>query len=364
LYEAEGNFAAAREQYLALAGRGEPRAARLALLIDFLLRRGRAAEAEPWLARLRASAPATLDALRLEARWLQALGRDGEIESRVETYAAERWKTLEDEQAVARFCLEIGNLYRRVEMYEPARRWREKLAARKPQAYGPLAECLAAMGRLPEAIDLCQNKWEAKPSPRAAIVLASLLGRNEPAASDSARAEALIEAALKKFPDDAPLLFAAACLRTARGRDDDAAALYARVCQLRPRHVPALNNLAAVLSDRPRRREEALGYINRAIDLSGPRPALLDTKAMVLLESDPRQAVALLRAAESQFNPDPRHHLHMARAHQLLGDPVQARAALQQARANDLDRAALTRGDARMLEQLEAALREKREEGA
>lgn len=358
LYEVEDDFAAAREQYLALAGRREPKAAHLALFIDSLLRHDQPREAAPWLARLRALAPRALDTLRLEVRWLQALGRGGEIEPRVEAYAAERWKTLDDERASARFCLEIGNLYHRVGMYEPARRWYEKLAAQKPRAYGPLAECLAAMGRLPEAIALCRAKWKTDPSPRAGMVLVSVLSAGEPSAADESRAEPLIAAALKKFPDDAPLLFAVACLRTAQRRDDDAAALYARVRQLRPRHVPALNNLAAVLSGQPRRRQEALGYINRAIELAGRRPALLDTKAMVLLESDPRQAVTLLREAASQADADPRHHLHMARAYQRLGDLVQARAALQRAVAGDLDRATLTGSDARMLEQLETALRE------
>jgi hypothetical protein len=67
---------------------------------------------------------------------------------------------------------------------------------------------------------------------------------------DAAAAERAYEAALRRWPSDELVLFAAAAQRQASGELDEAAALYRRLLATAPRHVAARNNLANVLAER------------------------------------------------------------------------------------------------------------------
>ncbi len=357
LYEAEDKLLAARDQYVALVGREDPDPSHLSLFVDLLLRHEETDEAERWLRRLSELAPDDLNTISLQTRLLKAQQRDAEIDSYVEAYAKKQWDQLTEQGERTQLCLSIGNLYTGIEMHVAAQKWYEKLAELAPQAYQPLARCLAAQDRMAAAIELCKQKALTDKSPQAAIVLAAVLGSGEPRSEDYALAEPLLREALKAHKSNVDLLFSVAYIRTVQQRNEDAVALYEQIRALQPRHVPTLNNLAAVLSEMRGRQQEALKHANQAIDIAGPQPALLDTKAMVLLHSDPQQAVLLLLEATSLPDPDPRYYLHLALAYQRLGDLPKANKALEAARANELDEQTLTRSDSRLLEGLETALR-------
>ena len=117
--------------------------------------------------------------------------------------------------------------------------------------------------------------------------------------------------------------------------------------------MSALNNLATLLSERPKSRQEALRYIDQAIEITGPQPGLLDTKGMLLvLEGKPGDAVPLLEQAAASTLSDPRYHFHLAVAYDRAGRSDQARAAYRTALKNHLTRQILTPSDNEMLADL------------
>lgn len=122
-----------------------------------------------------------------------------------------------------------------------------------------------------------------------------------------------------------------------------------------PRNVAVLNNLATMLAEQPEseKRKEALEYVERAINLVGPQPGLLDTKGMVLFfDGKPDLALAALEEAVRDPSPDPRWWLHLAVVRERSGQLDQARAALQKARAGDLEHQLLTKMDRQLLADL------------
>ncbi|MGD2082752.1 MAG: tetratricopeptide repeat protein, partial [Chromatiales bacterium] len=83
-----------------------------------------------------------------------------------------------------------------------------------------------------------------------------------------------------------------------------------------PDNVPALNNLAWLLSARSP--DEARGYAERAAELAPESPAVMDTLGLVLLrqgdegELDRARRLLIAAAAEMPDSPEVRFHLAMA----------------------------------------------------
>jgi predicted Zn-dependent protease len=356
IYEMDGHLTQAREQYLSLVSRKDVGTQATGLLVDMLLRNKQTEAATRWLKRLSDDDPDSLRTLSLQTRWLQQNGRVRDIAPRIESVAKKLLdKTTTEDQRLQLYST-IGALYTSVDLHRHAESWYQRLVRSSPKYYDQLVKCLAAQNKFAEAVDLCKQRAIAEESPRSAIVLSSALASAKPTADAFQLAEPVIGAALQKHGDNLDLLFAVAFQRTVEKRYSDAAALYERILKEKPNHVPTLNNLAAVLSEIPNRRGEALRHIDRAIDMAGSQPALLDTKAMIVLKSDPRQAVSLLEDATSTTSPDPRFLFHLALAYHATGQSAQAQESLRKADEGDLDSMDLTQSDQRMLKDLRAAL--------
>ena len=96
--------------------------------------------------------------------------------------------------------------------------------------------------------------------------------------------------------------------------------------------MAALNNLAIQLALLRQRLDEALELINRALELAGPLPTLLDSRAIVYLARDEsKTAIADLDAAIATA-PRPVWFFHKAQALAASGDEVGAEQSLSQAR--------------------------------
>ena len=114
-----------------------------------------------------------------------------------------------------------------------------------------------------------------------------------------ARLEKRLTAALEKQPDQSELVLCTAGLCELRGRYDDAEAIYRKVLARDARNAVAANNLAWILALREGKGDEALTYIGQAVDVLGPIPELLDTRALAYLAAgqadvalaDPREAL-------------------------------------------------------------------------
>ena len=363
LLEAEGNVAAARKEYAALAGQADPAPAHLGAYVDFLLRQNAPAEAGTWLEKLEKQSPDNALTVGLRVRWLHAQKRTAEIESYLEKVAERLFGQLtKDPQHEPRnevqFCLTIGDLYSSATLYQAAERWYRRAAKIDPTRYERLALSVAQQGRVKEAITLCAGAAGSDKSSRPAVTLASILVRTQPTAEDFKQADPLLNKAAIDHKDDADLLISLANLRILGNRPEEACQLYRRVLEAQPKHVVALNNLATLLAEQPGKGAEAVQFADRAIELVGPQPGLLDTKATALLYAGkPSEAAAILGDAISSPNPDPRYYLHLAAACDRLGDAGRAREALARAERGQLTRQLLTDGDRRLLAELSKKFR-------
>jgi len=362
IYEAEGNLPAARQQYTRLVSQENPRAVYLGSFVDFLLRHDLPDDAEQWLKRLAELSPEDLGTVALRARWLRAKGRVAEIEPLVEDLAKKREQKLgEDKEQQVQFFLRVGSLYSAAGQYQAAGRWYRRITQIAPDRYEPLALSLARQDRMREAITLCAEAAKSDSSLAPAIALTAVLLSGQPTADDFQLAEPLLVKAVEDHRNDVNLLLQVAAARVLQGgkRVEDAVRLYRQVLALQPRHVWAMNNLATLLSEQndKSKRQEALKLIDRAIQIAGPQPGLLDTKGMILVyDGKADEAVPLLQEAALAPEADPRYAFHLAVAYCRTGENDKAGAALKVARKGNLTSQVLTEKDRTLLAELEQKL--------
>jgi tetratricopeptide (TPR) repeat protein len=355
LYETDGKLDLACRQFLKLVSVEKPSAAQLASYVELLFRHDRFGEADPWLKKLEALSPDDLGVTALRARWLRGMGQPEKIETLVEPLAEKLSKKLDNGRPrEAELALAVGNLYSAVERYPAAERWYRQLAALAPERFEPLAVVLAQQGRMGKAIELCRHAAQSDHSARPALGLALALLAGKPSPEDFRLAEPVFTAALADHKDDVDLLSAVAGVRVVQQRPDEAVRMYRQVLALKPAHVGTLNNLATLLAEQPDNRQEALGYIDRAMGIVGPQPGLLDTKGMILVfQKKADEAVPLLEEAAAGPQSDPRYHFHLAVAYDRAGEAAKARTALSAAHKGNLTRRVLTPLDRQMLAELE-----------
>jgi Flp pilus assembly protein TadD len=153
-----------------------------------------------------------------------------------------------------------------------------------------------------------------------------------------------LEAWVQSHPQDVVALGALAETYQALSRSSEAVASYERLLQLEPNDVTALNNLAWELMTKDPRK--GLEYANAARKQSGDHPAVLDTYAMLLLETgDTAQAIDILGQIAEQSPDVPLFRYHLATALAMGG---------QTDGALELLRALLQEGAAPFAEQAEA----------
>jgi len=376
--QAAAQYAAAQAQYVTLADQtNAPRAdVHVRALVEFLLRRKdyREAErqknyeeAERRVAQLRLRSSDELATAQLQARLLHATGRGAEVPAVLEPIAERQLAHLQERlqkspealaRATTQLALTIGRVCLQAEQYAAAEPWLRRAVEHAPANYGLLAACVAAQGRVAEGLQLCLDAAKQDDSTtQPVLTFASLLVLPTATSEDRQFAEPILSSALDAHPDDPRILSAVADVRTVQDKMDDAIALYERVIELEPNNVPALNNLATILGERPDGREKALAYIERAIEQSGPAPGLLDTKGVILLQAGQlNEAKVCLEAATWNPQTDPRFFFHKAAACLRLGETEQARQAFEHAQSNQLERELLTPADQTLLAELHKSL--------
>lgn len=90
-----------------------------------------------------------------------------------------------------------------------------------------------------------------------------------------------MEAWLKNHPKDLVVNMQLATSYVERGREADARTVYARVVELYPENVLALNNLAWL--GREHNRSQSIAYAEKALGLAPSNPTVMDTLGMLLL---------------------------------------------------------------------------------
>jgi len=156
---------------------------------------------------------------------------------------------------------------------------------------------------------------------------AGLLAGNK----DSAGAIALLDTALKEYPDSAELRFARVFQLENADHVDQAIAELRRLVADRPGDPAATNALGYTMVDRTRRQREGLKLIEQALDATPDSGAVLDSMGWALHRAK-RDADALdyLQRAKRRIS-DPEVDLHLGEVLLALGRTDEARAVLKAA---------------------------------
>ena len=374
-------LSAARDQLLLLVDREQTSAEYLRRYVQFLLRSAESPLVEKSTdaaairkdllsdARLRmdkleslvrdqdAGSAATVETVRLLARLLSAEDQQDEA-ARVLREFGDRWQArIATDAERAKYCIAMGQLYSSIGEHSAAEESYRRLMTMVPNGYIFLARALAEQDKVEQAAELCLRVATENPSAESAAALAQML---IPIPSDHPilqRANPVITSALETHGNNVDLLMSVAAMHTTRNNNEQAIDLFQRTVQHAPRNAMALNNLATLLGERPNRRKEALDYVDRAMNIAGRTPALLDTRGTILVH-DQRydEAVACLQEATAGGAEDPRYFFHLALAYQGAGKDKDARDALRSSRELGLKRAILTERDRKQMADLQQQL--------
>jgi tetratricopeptide (TPR) repeat protein len=196
-----------------------------------------------------------------------------------------------------------------------------------------LAKFYARTGRHAEALKLCRAARETNSADLVASAAASVIGHGQPSDADLADAESLVQDALQKNANSAQAVIALAGLRLVQRRFREAEAIYRGLVRPDATNVTALNNLAYVLSFEGRESPEGIDLVERAMQKSGRTAALLDTRALLLLNAG--KTAEALQDLEEAFSGSRSAigHLHLAKAHLQANHPAEAAIMLGRAQA-------------------------------
>ena len=151
----------------------------------------------------------------------------------------------------------------------------------------------------------------------------------------------LLTQALKDDPTDTDLLYEHAMSAERLGRHELMEQQLKRVIELEPRHHHAHNALGYSLADRNQRLPEARQLIERAIELGGHEPFLIDSLGWVAFrEGQLDEAERWLRQAH-RARPDAEIAAHLVELLVRQGKPEEARQLLGQAQGLEPDNAVL-----------------------
>lgn len=147
--------------------------------------------------------------------------------------------------------------------------------------------------------------------------------------------------ALAKNPGNHDLYYARSLLSEGLGRIDMAEQDLRKVLQTDPDNAHALNALGYMLADRTDRFQEALGYIQKAIELYPNEPAFVDSMGWVQYRlGNLKEAERYLRRA-FQLDQDPEIAAHLGEVLWVMGNRPEAQKVWQRALQSDPDSAVL-----------------------
>jgi cellulose synthase operon protein C len=350
LYLAEKNWPQALKQWRSLATSHERESRYTALYSSRLLERQETAEAELWIQRLEQLAPADFTTVSLKA---QALVQRNQVETALKTLRAYRGQPTAkpSDQSAAQPDDRTGRLEQVAAALESLSRGpagsdgraATKLLAEAEASYREfvkieprqslvLASFLARRGQFDEALSILDEALPTAASDAIAKAGNDLLAAGLAKPPQLLHLEQLLLASAKEHGRSSIVLLTLGELRMRQERFDDAIEIYREVLTSDKDNAAVMNNLALLLALEKKDLNESLRLIERAIELVGPMPALLDSRASVYLAlGKPQQALADLEQVVSE-EPRPGRQFHRALACFQLGQPQAAAQALGEAR--------------------------------
>lgn len=134
------------------------------------------------------------------------------------------------------------------------------------------------------------------------------------------QAMALYNRALTEQPNDSNLLYARAMLAEKMDRLDLLELDLQAILEREPENATALNGLGYTLADRTTRHQEALGYIQRALQLRPQDPAVMDSMGWVLYRMGRHQEALRYLQAALELADDAEIAAHLGEVLWVTGD--------------------------------------------
>ena len=323
LYELDGNWIKARNQFQSILSEDPSNVPALASYARGLIRRKFVDDARPWVEKLRKAQPQSPAAAELQSRLAvldnkpdQAVAILHELIRVDPPQLAACAALLED----LRLYPAAEDLFRRFAV-EPGR----------PANVLTLAEYLGRRGRISEALDLCDKAWTNLPPGRPAYTGIQVLFSSSVEPADCARVAARLETAIKAAPDDIALTFYLANVRILQGRYADAETIFLAAFERNTSSSTPLNNLAWLLSLQDGKTARALDTVNQAISIGGAVPEYLDTRGVIHLAMG-RSDLAIKELEDAvAVAPTPDNHFHLAQAYFAAKREIDAVDALHEA---------------------------------
>lgn len=185
------------------------------------------------------------------------------------------------------------------------------------------AQILSESGRLEAAVGMLEDQISRDPLEENYYLAAGQLFSDHKQFSE---AERVLRRGLQVLPESERLNFQIAAMQERQGKIDLAEAGFRRILESNPEHAPVLNYLGYMLADRGVRLEEALSYIEKAIELDPYNGAYLDSLGWVYYQLDRLdQAESKLTQAAEINDSDPTIFEHLGDLYLKLGDYSKAR---------------------------------------
>lgn len=137
---------------------------------------------------------------------------------------------------------------------------------------------------------------------------------------------------LETQPDDIEILYARALVAERLDKLDQAEQDFLKVLALEPDNTRALNALGYTLADRTDRYEEALGYVQKAMEQTPDDPAVIDSMGWVLYRLGRLQEARSHLQKAYDMTKDSEIAAHLGEVMWAMGDRDQARALWETAR--------------------------------
>ncbi len=291
-------------------------------------------EAQDLIAELKALRPDAFNVVVLQARLFKAENQIGKAIELIQAIAKRPDLSDPAWQFLAALADQLGD----TKLAEKLLRQLVEKSDR-PQNRLALAVLLGRQGRVNEALDHCEQLWNATTNPeelvKGTLDVLSFPGGDR-AMTQFDRVASWMEKGLEKQPKSPLLVIGLAGIRERQGRFQDAEAVYAQGVQQGQNNATVLNNLAWLMALRNGDENKALDLINRALKLGGPIPELLDTRGVINTKLGKSKSAIEDLTKATTLDPKGPKYFHLTQAYLQAGNKQAATESWAKARSRGL----------------------------